>query len=89
MTGYQISQRGEPVAFVASFDLARQIAFCQPPGFYVVDEIPVGPVVGGTEPAAGRRRIRRSPARNATTQPPRKVSQPTHGDPRRRRRARR
>ncbi len=39
MTCYQISEGGEPVAFVARMAMAQGIIQCQPPGHYVVDEV--------------------------------------------------
>ncbi len=41
MTYYRITEGGEPVAFVTTLGLAREITRCQPPGYYQVDEIPV------------------------------------------------
>jgi hypothetical protein len=39
MICYQISEGGEPVAFVARKDMAQGIIRCQPLGHYVVDEV--------------------------------------------------
>ena len=51
MTWYLIRAGGEPVALVASSDLAREIVCCQPPGYYIVDEIRGDPL--DSEPGAG------------------------------------
>jgi hypothetical protein len=39
MTYYLVREAGEPVALVASIDLACEIVSSQPPGYYIVDEI--------------------------------------------------
>jgi hypothetical protein len=54
MTWYQIREGGEPVALVASIDLAREIVSCQSPGYYSVDEIQDDPL--DSEPRARARR---------------------------------
>jgi hypothetical protein len=41
MTCYQISEGGEPVAFVARKEMAQGIIQCQPHGHYAVDEVHV------------------------------------------------
>ena len=58
MTGYLVREGGKPVALVASIDLARAIVFCQPPGYYIVDEIQVEPLDSGPGVRAGRRSTR-------------------------------
>ena len=58
MTCYLVRARGEPVALVASIDLAREIVFCQPPGYYIVDEIEADPLGSGPRARAGRRPTR-------------------------------
>ena len=65
MTRYRISQGGEPVAIVTSLDLARGIARGQPPGYYSVDELQVGPPV-----AAGQAAVRRRASAIATVANP-------------------
>ena len=45
MTRFRISQGGEPVAIVTSLELVWGIARGQPPGYYSVDELQVGPPV--------------------------------------------
>jgi hypothetical protein len=57
MTRYRISQGGEPVAIVASLDLAQGLARGQPTGYYLVDELPVDPPVAAGRPAARQRPI--------------------------------
>ena len=54
MTYYLVREGGEPVALVASIDLAREIVFCQPPGYYIVDEIQADPLDSGPGARAGR-----------------------------------
>jgi len=49
MMCYMISQGGEPVAVVASIDIARAIVHCQPWGEYLVEPMEV------EEPASDRR----------------------------------
>lgn len=49
MTCYMISQGGEPVAVVATIDIARAIVHCQPWGEYLIEPIEV------EEPDSGRR----------------------------------
>ena len=58
MTCYLVREGGEPVALVASIDLARAIVFCQPPGYYIVDEIEADPLGSGPRARAGRRPTR-------------------------------
>jgi hypothetical protein len=58
MTGYLVREGGEPVALVASIDLAREIACSQPPGYYLVDEIQDDPLYSGPGARAGRRSTR-------------------------------
>ena len=58
MTCYLVRESGEPVALVASIDLARAIVFCQPPGYYIVDEIEDDTLGSGTRARAGRRSTR-------------------------------
>jgi len=58
MTCYLVREGGEPVALVASIDLARAIVFCQPPGYYIVDEIEADPLGSGPRARAGRRSTR-------------------------------
>ena len=58
MTYYLVREGGEPVALVASIDLAREIVFAQPPGYYIVDEIQADPLDSGPRARAGRRSTR-------------------------------
>ena len=45
MTCYRISHDKEPIALVASLGLARRIVCCQPPGYYRLDKIRMGPPI--------------------------------------------
>ena len=45
MTCYRISHDEEPIALVASLGLARRIVCCQPPGYYRLDKIQMGPPI--------------------------------------------
>ena len=58
MTCYLVREGGEPVALVASIDLAREIVCSQPPGYYIVDEIQADPLDSG--PQRGRGGVRRA-----------------------------
>jgi hypothetical protein len=58
MICYLVREGGEPVALVASIDLAREIVFSQPPGYYIVDEIQADPLDSGPRARAGRRSTR-------------------------------
>jgi hypothetical protein len=64
MTCYLVCEDGEPFALVASIDLACEIAFSRPPGYYIVYEIQVDPLrlrtqsPGGEAFDAPRRRAR-------------------------------
>jgi hypothetical protein len=58
MTRYLISQGGEPVAIVTNLNLARGITRGQPPGYYSVDELEVGPPVAAGQAAVRRRAMR-------------------------------
>jgi hypothetical protein len=49
VTCYLVRGGGEPVALVASIDLAREIVFSQPPGYYIVEEIQTEPLDSGPE----------------------------------------
>jgi hypothetical protein len=53
MTFYQISHEGDPIAIVNSVGLAREIARCQAPGYYQVDEIPGDPAIEERQPLDG------------------------------------
>ena len=64
MTCYLVREGGEPVALVASIDLAREIVFCQPPGYYIVDEIQAEPLDSGPGARAGRRSTRHPDGRH-------------------------
>ena len=75
MTRYRISRGGEPVAIVASLDLARGIARRQPPGYYSVDELPVDPTVAAGQAAVRRRAIRHRDGRKPGTRSGRKIEQ--------------
>ena len=76
MTRYRISQDGEPVAIVASLDLARGLARGQPPGHYAVDELQGGST-RRDRAAARRRAIRHLDGRKPSTQSDRKIG-PSH-----------
>jgi hypothetical protein len=54
MTCYLVRESGEPVVLVASIDLARELVFSQPPGYYIVDEIQAEPLDSGSGARAGR-----------------------------------
>ena len=58
MTCYLVHERGEPVAPVASIDLARELVCSQPLGYYIVDEIQADPLDSGPRARAGRRSTR-------------------------------
>ena len=75
MTRYRISQGGEPVAIVTSLDLARGIARGQPPGYYSVDELQVGPPVAAGQAAVRRRAIRHCDGRKPVTPSSPKIEQ--------------
>jgi hypothetical protein len=64
MTYYLVRQGGEPVALVASIDLAREIVFSQPPAYYVVDKIQANPV--DSRPRARAGSVRRAIPTGAT-----------------------
>jgi hypothetical protein len=54
MTYYLVREAGEPVALVASIDLACEIVSSQPPGYYIVDEIQAEALGSGPRKRAGR-----------------------------------
>jgi hypothetical protein len=54
MTCYLVRVPGEPVALVGSIDLACEIVFSQPPGYYVVEVIQVAPRDSGPGARAAR-----------------------------------
>jgi hypothetical protein len=60
MTCYLIREGNEPVALVASIDLACEIMLCQPPGYYMVHEIQVDALASGPRARAGTRSTRHS-----------------------------
>ena len=64
MTWYLVRDVGEPVALVASIDLAREIVSCQPPGYYIVDEIQGEPLDSEPRARAGRRSTRHPEGRH-------------------------
>ena len=64
MTCYLVREGGEPVALVASIDLARELVFSQPPGDYIVDEIQAEPLNSGPEGRAARRSTRHPDGRH-------------------------
>jgi hypothetical protein len=64
MTFYLVRDGGEPVALVASIDLAREIVFSQPPGSCIVDEIQADPRETGPRSRAGRRSTRHPDGRH-------------------------
>jgi hypothetical protein len=68
MTYYLVRQGGEPVALVASIDLAREIEFSQPPGYYIVDKIQDDPVDSGSRARAGERSTRHPDGRHGDGQ---------------------
>jgi hypothetical protein len=53
MTCYLVCEDGEPFALVASIDLACEIVFSRPPGYYIVYEIQVDPLRLRTQSAGG------------------------------------
>jgi hypothetical protein len=55
MTCYLVCEDGEPLALVASIDLACEIASSLPPGSYIVYQIQVGTFDFGPRARAGRR----------------------------------
>lgn len=65
MTCYQISQGGEPVAFVAGLGMAEEIVRCQAPGHYSVEAVQV--VDDRPRP---RKRWRKRPVRPAAIDAP-------------------
>jgi hypothetical protein len=60
MTCYLVREGSEPVALVASIELACEIVFSQPPGYYIADEIQTEPLDSGPGARAGRR-LKRDP----------------------------
>ena len=68
MTGYIVREGGQPVALVASIDLAREIVFSQPPGYYIVEEIQTEPLDSGPGARAGRRSTRHPDGRHGDGQ---------------------
>jgi hypothetical protein len=58
MNCYLVREGGEPVALVASIDLARELVFSQPQGYYIVDEIQAEPLDSRPGARAGRRSTR-------------------------------
>jgi hypothetical protein len=58
MTCYLVRDGGEPVALVASIDLAREVVFSQPPGNYIVDEFQADPLDSSPEARTERRSTR-------------------------------
>jgi hypothetical protein len=64
MTYYLVREAGEPVALVASIDLARELVLSQPPGSYIVDEIQAGPLDSRSRARAGRRSTRHPAGRD-------------------------
>ena len=60
MTYYLVRKGAEPVALVASIDMAREIMFSQPPGYYIVDELQTEPL-GSSNSARAERRSTRHP----------------------------
>ena len=91
MTCYLVRELQVPVALVASIDLARELEFSQPPGYYIVDEIQGEPLDSEPRARAGRRSTRHPDGRpgdgprvrSGRTIPPRhRVASQT--DPRRR-----
>jgi hypothetical protein len=65
MTCYLVREDGEPLVLVASIDLACEIVFSQPPGYYIVDEIQVDPLDFGPRARAGRRSTHHADKRHA------------------------
>jgi hypothetical protein len=68
MTCYLVRNGSEPVALLASIDLAREIVFTQPPSYYVVDEIQAPPD-SGPRARAGRRSTRHPDERHGDGPP--------------------
>jgi len=64
MSCYLVREGGEPVALVASIDLARELVCSQPPGYYIVDEIQADPLDSGPRARAGRRSTRHPAGRH-------------------------
>jgi hypothetical protein len=64
MTCYSVREDGEPVALVASIDLACEIVFSQPPGYYIVYEIQVNPLDFGPRARPDRRSTRHADVRH-------------------------
>ena len=58
MTWHLVREHGEPFALVASIDLACEIVFSRPPGYYTVYEIQVDPLRLRTQSAGGWRSTR-------------------------------
>jgi hypothetical protein len=75
MTRFRISQEGELVAIVTSLDLAWGIARGQPPGYYSVDELQVGPPEAAGQAASRRQAIRHRDGRKRGTRSGRKIEQ--------------
>jgi hypothetical protein len=69
MTCYLVRQGGEPAALVASIDLARELVFSQPPGYYIVEEIQAEPLDSGPGARAGRRSTRHPDGRHGAGPP--------------------
>jgi hypothetical protein len=66
MNCYLVRKGSEPVALVASIDLARELVFTQPPGYYIVDEIQAVPLDPGPGTGAGRRSTRHPDGRHGS-----------------------
>jgi hypothetical protein len=64
MSYYLLREGGEPVALVASIDLACELMFSQAPGYYIVDEIHADPLDSGPGARVGRRSTRPSDGRD-------------------------
>jgi hypothetical protein len=64
MTCYLVRAGGEPVALVASIELACEIVFTQPPGYYIVDKIQADPLDSGARARAARRSTRHPDGRH-------------------------
>jgi hypothetical protein len=64
MTCYLVREDDELVALVASIDLACEMLFSQPPGYYIVYEIQVDPLDFGPRARAGRRSTRHADGRH-------------------------
>ena len=63
MICYLVREGDEPVALVASIELAREIACSQSQGNYIVDEIQADPLDTGPRTRARRRSTRRPDGR--------------------------